>query len=108
MENKKLSKKQRQVLIGILLGDASLQPNKQKTKYTLSILQSGKHKQYVFHLYEIFKDFVNTVPKKYVFEYSDKRFPDKMYTRWSFKTKCLKIFKFYGHAFYIQKKKNST
>ena len=103
MENKKLSKLQREVLIGILLGDASLKPNTHKTKYSLKILQSDQHKEYVFHLYEIFKDFTNTPPRKYVF--TDKRFPNKIYTRWYFSTTSQAFFRFYAHQFYDSNKK---
>ncbi len=67
------------MLIGVLLGDGHLKSNTHKTKYRLVILQSDKHKKYVFHLYDIFKNFVDTLPKKYVF--TDKRFPGKLYTR---------------------------
>ena len=101
-QTRKLSKLQREVLTGILLGDPHLRPNKHKTKYALYVLQSEKHKDYVFHLYGIFKDFVNRPPKKYVF--TDKRFPGKKYTRWSFNTSNEACFRFYGHQFYSNKK----
>lgn len=100
--NQKLSKLQREVLIGVLLGDGCLKGNKLKTKYSLTILQSDKHKEYVFHLYEIFKDFVVIPPKKYIF--TDKRFPGKLYTRWSFRTSSLACFRFYAHQFYCDSK----
>ena len=103
MENKKLSRLQREVLIGILLGDASLKPNTHKTKYSLKILQSDQHKEYVFHLYDIFKDFTTTPPKKYIF--TDKRFPGKIYTRWYFGTTSQPCFRFYAHQFYCNNKK---
>ena len=103
MEKKKLSKLQREVLIGILLGDGYLRPNTHKTKYRLTVLQSEKHKEYVFHLYEIFKNFVSKPPKKYIF--TDKRFPGKTYTRWSFYTTNEACFRFYAHQFYCDNKK---
>ena len=37
-QTRKLSKLQREVLTGILLGDPDLRPNKHKTKYTLYVL----------------------------------------------------------------------
>lgn len=103
MKEKKLSKLQREILIGVLLGDGSLKGNTHQTKYSLTILQSDKHKEYVFHLYEIFKDFVTIPPKKYVF--TDKRFPGKLYTKWSFRTSSLACFRFYAHQFYCDNKK---
>ena len=53
----KLSPLQRQVLVGTLLGDAHLRANSKKTKYQYRVLQLGYHKEYVFHLYEIFKNY---------------------------------------------------
>lgn len=103
MEIKKLSKIQHEVLVGTLLGDACLTPNKSKTKYKLSILQSLAHKEYVLHLYELFKEFVITPPKEYVF--TDKRFPGKVYTRWYFNTTFQTCFKVYGDQFYCNNKK---
>ena len=96
-----LSPVQREILVGTSLGDAHLRANKKKSKYryVLSfILQSGAHKEYVFHLYEIFKNYTST-PKGYTKEYTfkDKRFPGKLYTRWSFSTTYQECFRFYAH-----------
>lgn len=101
METLKLSKLQREILTGILLGDGNLLANTHKTKYTLRILQSEKHKDYVFHLYEIFKNFTVSPPKQYIF--TDKRFPDKIYSRWYFNTVAHPAFRFYAHQFYSGK-----
>lgn len=54
---------QRQVLIGILLGDAHLESQNKGKTYRLCIEQSIKHSSYVEHLYHVFKDFVRTPPK---------------------------------------------
>lgn len=94
----KLSPLQRQVLVGTLLGDAHLRANSKKTKYQYIVLQSGHHKEYVFHLYEIFKNYTSKPPKEYIFK--DKRFPGKTYTRWSFYTLFQDCFRFYAHQFY--------
>ena len=71
----KLSSLQRQVLVGTLLGDAHLRANKKKTKYQYIVLHKEEHKEYVFHLYEIFKNYTSKPPKEYTFK--DKRFLDK-------------------------------
>lgn len=96
----KLSPLQQQVLVGTLLGDAHLRANKTKTKYQYVVLQSESHKEYVYHLYEIFKDFANKPPKRYTFK--DKRFPGKCYTRYSFYTTFQGCFRFYAHQFYTE------
>lgn len=54
-----LSPVQREILVGTLLGDAHLRANKKKSKYQYVVLQSGAHKEYVFHLYEIFKNYTS-------------------------------------------------
>ena len=61
-------------------------------------MQSGHHKEYVFHLYEIFKNYTTKAPKEYTFK--DERFPGKIYTRWSFYTTFQDCFRFYAHQFY--------
>lgn len=96
--SEKLSNNQRQILVGTLLGDAHLRANKNKSKYQYVVLQSDQHKEYVFHLYEIFKNYTLQPPKMYTFK--DKRFPGRVYTRWSFYTTFQECFRFYGHQFY--------
>lgn len=53
-----------EVCIDVILGDASIQRNTSKKieKYRLKFLQSAKHEKYVFHLHEIFKDYVVSQP----------------------------------------------
>ena len=100
MKSDRLSSIQRQILVGTLLGDAHLRANRAKTKYQYVVLQSESHKEYVHHLYEIFKGFTKSAPRRYVFK--DKRKPGKSYVRWSFYTTFQACFRFYAHQFYIQ------
>lgn len=106
----KLSSTQREVLVGLMLGDGHLAPSTQKhnrdnpSTYKLVILQSDKHKDYVFHLYEIFKELTKTPPKYY--EFNDKRNPEKIYKRWSFATILQPCLRFYGQIFYQYDKIN--
>lgn len=79
---------QREVLVGILLGDAHLRTNRKRDKASLVVLQGDAHKPYVFHLYNIFKPLPSAAPRFYSF--SDKRAPGKSYGRWSFQTPMLK------------------
>lgn len=92
-----LSKQQKEILVGILLGDANLQTDNGGKTYRLRVLQSEQHREYVFHLYDIFKKFVNTPPKESV--YFDKR-TKRWYKRWSFATTQQSCFRFYGQQFY--------
>lgn len=51
-----LSELQREVLIGTLLGDATIPKQKNNTNYNIKFEQSKKNEEYVQHLYMIFKD----------------------------------------------------
>jgi len=62
---KKLSPKEKQIAIGVLLGDASLQTQDNGQTYRLKFEQSDKHKQYLFHLYKVFQIWVLSPPKLY-------------------------------------------
>ena len=94
----KLTSMQREVLVGILLGDASLRTDTEGRRYRLQVSQSEQHKQYVFHLYEIYKNLTTSPPIRLSF--SDSRNPGKTYVRWTFSTTQQACFRFYGQQFY--------
>ena len=60
-----LSKYQREIIIGSVLGDGYLVPNWSKTNYALRITRSGKQKEYVEWQYESLKPFVLKMPRWY-------------------------------------------
>lgn len=80
------------VLIGTLLGDSSLQTYTDGKTWRARFLQGDLNKEYLFHLYEIFKDFVKTPPKL-----SDDGLGNK---RWSFNTCVIPELKTYAELFY--------
>ena len=80
----KLTKLQHEILVGILLGDASLQTESNGRTYRLRVSQSEQHKDYLFHLYDTFQNLTDSPPVQYKF--IDPRNPGKTYTRWSFST----------------------
>ena len=94
----KLTLMQREVLVGILLGDASLRTDTEGRKYRLQVSQSQQHKQYLFHLYEIYKNLTTSPPT--CLSFSDSRNPGKTYARWTFSTTQQSCFRFYGQQFY--------
>lgn len=99
--DKRLTDFQRDVLVGLMLGDGHLRPSQGKTNpatYSLTVLQSDAHKDYVFHLYSVFKEFVRTAPRFY--EFTDPRNPTVLYKRWTFSTTLQSCFRFYGQQFY--------
>ena len=94
---KKLSIIQKEALVGLLLGDGNLQTESHGRIFRLRICQSLSHKDYVFHLYELFKDFTTSPPVEATSV--DKR-TGKTYTSWSFSTTQQSCFRYYGQLFY--------
>lgn len=82
----KLTRLQKEVLFGVLLGDGNLQWNENKTTARLRLGQSNY--AYCMHLYEIFKPFVATPPKQ------------NKEGVWYFNTLQYPMFRFYAQQFY--------
>lgn len=97
----KLTKEQREILVGILLGDAHLETQNGGRTYRVKMEQSDKHKEYLFHLYEIFKEWVLTPPQFRIREYPS----GKKSIHWWFQTVSHGAFRFYAHQFYREGKK---
>lgn len=96
-----LSKVQREVLVGILLGDAHLETQNRGRTYRVKIEQSEFHRDYLFHLYEVFKEWTLTPPQRKL-----RRYPDgKMVPHWWFQTLSHGAFRFYAHQFYREGRK---
>jgi len=98
--SKNLSIKQQNILIGLLLGDGHLEKQKGSINYRLKIHQNDRHKEYVFHLYEIFQDITKTPPRSKVVSAFN-----KTYESWYFNTIVHPHFMEYGNNFYNDSKK---
>lgn len=96
----KLTSEQREILPGLLLGDAHLETQNGGKTYRLKIEYSAKNSEYCQHIYEIFKDLVLTPPRIRV-----KRSGEKQSTNISFSTLSLSSLRFYAQQFYKGKKK---
>lgn len=59
----KLTKKQKEIAIGVLLGDGCLQTQNKGKTFRLKFEQSFKHKDYIDHLFEIFDPWILSNPK---------------------------------------------
>jgi hypothetical protein len=71
-----LSQSQFEIALGLLLGDVSIQTQNKGKTYRLKFQQSDKlHRDYIFHLYNIFNEWVLSPP-----------FLDKKRNMWSFQT----------------------
>lgn len=94
MKNKN-NKKLKQILFGILLGNGNLQTYTGGKTWRVRFIQSNK--DYLFHLYEIFKIYVKT-PPKLSFSYNK-------YSRWTFNTTVQSIWLEFSDMFYTKKYK---
>ena len=98
-ENLTLSEIQKETLIGVLLGDAHLSRPKPTHNTKLVFDQSNSlHKEYLLHLYDVFKSLTNTEP------YVTNRKPDtrtgKVYNSIRFSTLSLPYLNYYYELFY--------
>lgn len=97
----KLTGEQKEILFGILLGDAHLETQNQGLTFRLKVEQSLKHQAYLNHLYGIFQNYVKTPPKKRIIEYTT----GKQSTNVRFSTVATIKFRFFGKQFYKNTKK---
>lgn len=96
-----LTSYQKQVLIGLLMGNGGLQTLNHGKTYRLRFVQSEVRKDYLFHLYEIFKGFVKTPPGEMV----DRRVSGEVYRRWYFNTLSSSVFNEFAELFYLNNQK---
>lgn len=101
-EKLKLSKKQKEILIGLMLGDGHLETTNQEKTYRLKIEHSVKQKEYVVWKYQIFKEWVNTEPKLRIVKNMTN---NKLYSKYYFNTLSSGKLRFFAHQFYQNKKK---
>ena len=104
-KNLKLNLLQKKILPGILLGDAYLSTQDNGKTYRLHIYQNIKHKEYVFHLYEVFKEWCLSKPKVIERTYNSGVHKGKKATMISFKTISSGSLRFYAHNFINTEKK---
>lgn len=96
----KLSRNQRDILVGLLLGDAHLETQNSGRTYRLKVEYSIKNKDYCQHIYEIFKDWVLTPPRERTVKSGEHQS-----TNIVFSTLSHEAFRFYAQQFYKDGKK---
>jgi hypothetical protein len=99
--NLRFSQIQFDLLIGSLLGDANLQTQNNGQTWRARFLHKAIHQPYIYHKYEILKEFCNQGPS--YSSYYDER-TKKNYERYFFNTLTNDEFRFLGNLFY--KKEN--
>ena len=98
-----LPKDLQEILVGLLLGGVCAQKRETKCRTCLYFEQGIKYKDYIFHLFELFKLHSRSEPK--ISErIADKR-TGKIYTRVQFATNSLSCFNELYHTFYPKGKK---
>lgn len=96
----RLTPQQREVLVGILLGDAHLETRNHGRTYRLKIEQSAAHRVYVEHLYRLFEDWVLTPPQP-----RQRVSQGHAGVNYWFQTVSHSAFRFYAHQFYREGRK---
>lgn len=86
---------QREILVGLLLGDACLETQNRGRTYRLKIEHSIAQAQYVQHLYEVFREWVLHEPQIKLTQIAG-----KTYQKLWFNTVSHGAFRFYAHQFY--------
>ncbi len=94
----KLTLLQKKILLCILVQDALLSSSHNNKTFRLHIYISIKHNKYVFHLYDIFKEFCLTKFTIITRTYSCSLCKNKTHQMISFKAVSSAIFKFYAFS----------
>lgn len=96
-KNLKLTKFQREVLIGSLLGDGHLETQNNGRTYRLKVEYGEKQKDYALWFWNVFKNWTNMPSPK---EKSRKSKLGKVNKSYYFNTYSHGVFRFYAHQFY--------
>ena len=96
-----LSSIQREVLVGLLLGDACLETQNSGRTYRLKIEQCARQQAYIDHLYSLFEEWVLTPPEARTKRASN----GSVTTNFAFQTVSHAAFRFYAQQFYAEGRK---
>ena len=88
-----------EVIIGSLLGDLSAEKPNNNCNTRLQFKQSLVNKQYIYHLYDLFKEFCGTEPLS-MSKYDRRPKKNKTYNAIKFQTLSLPCFNIYKELFY--------
>ena len=99
-----MTKKQKEIIVGKILGDGHLETQTYERTYRLKIEHSLKQKEYVDYLYEELKSLCQSSPKLKTKKYIYKNIKKDLSLVW-FNTKSSGDFRFFAQQFYKNKKK---
>lgn len=92
----KLTDTQRETLVGLLLGDAHLETQNRGRTYRLKLEYSAKQREYISHLYELFREWTLSPPQEK---------HDRTHHNIWFQTVSHSTFRFFAHQFYDGRRK---
>lgn len=92
-----------EIIIGLLLGDLNAEKQSINGNTRLRFAQGLVHEAYLFYLYELFKDYSSSLPRKY--ESKTESRTGKIYSTPIFQTYSLPCFNKYYELFYLIKVK---
>lgn len=96
----RLTREQREALIGLILGEAHLEAQKNGRTYMVRFEHSARHRAYVQHLYDLFRNWVLQPPRERV-----RQNPRGTSHTVFFSTVSHGAFRFYAHQFYRDSRK---
>ena len=96
----KLTREQREILVGLVLGDGHLETQNRGRTYRLKVEYSSSKREYCQHLYESFREWVLTPPKE-----KSKHSKGHVSSNFAFNTVSHGAFRFYAQQFYLDGKK---
>lgn len=89
-----ISSEMKEILEGVILGDATVLRRYKVSVPVVKFSQSEKNKDYLFHLYDIFEPLVATPPKKVVYK------REKDYVQYAFQTLAFDFLNEYRERYY--------
>lgn len=93
-----LSQLQKDLIVGTLLGNGNLQAFNGNT-WRYRAIHKAAHEPYIFHKYNILKEYCNTPPKYFSFVDPQTK---SLYSRFTFQTLVINDLRYYGTLFYYQ------
>jgi len=94
----KLNQQQKEIIVGLMLGDGCLETQNEGRTYRLKVEQSIKHKEYVDWLYGNLENFVLSKPRL-----RKKTLNGKVRWNYGFQTMSCGNLRFFAHQFYDKK-----
>lgn len=96
-------KELKDIIVGLLLGDLFIFKQKSALNVSLCFSQGLVHKEYLEHLYDLFKSYCLSAPK--ITDQLPHKITGKVYSCIRFQTRALPCFNYYYDLFYLEGKK---